>query len=380
MKIVIAPDSFKESLTAAQVCAALRRGILKAKPDARIISVPMADGGEGTLDAILQSASGRRIQARVRDPLGKPVRAQFGWIASSRTAIVEMAEASGLVRVPPARRNPLKTSSFGTGELIRKALDLGATRILLTLGGVATNDAGAGIARALGYRFLDARGNPVPEGAEGLLQLARIDASRRHPALRSVKFTAACDVKNPLCGPRGSAKVFGPQKGATTAMIPKIDAALRRFAQVVKKDLSKNILNAPGAGAAGGAGAGALAFLNATLEPGVDIVIGALDLERKMKGADYVVTGEGKIDAQTRFGKTPFGVARAAGKLGIPVIAFCGALDAGQKALRAMGIGSAFAIRTEKMSYDYSLKNAAQLLEAKAAEAFVNADLKTWIK
>lgn len=380
MKIVIAPDSFKESLSAAQVCAALRRGILKARRDYQIISVPMADGGEGTLAAILHSASGSLVHARARDPLGRVIHAKFGWIPSSRTAVVEMAEASGLTRVPPARRNPLKTSSFGTGELIRRALDLGAKRILLTLGGVATNDAGAGLAKALGYRFLDAAGNRIPDGAEGLLKLASIDASRRHPALKTVEFTAACDVKNPLCGPRGSAKVFGPQKGATPAMIPVIDAALRRFARVVKRDLHRNILIAPGAGAAGGAGAGALAFLNASLEPGVDIVIEALHLERKMKGADFVVTGEGKMDAQTRFGKTPFGVARTAAKLGIPVVAFCGALEAGRKELRAMGIGSAFAIRTPQMSYDYSLKNAARLLEKKAAEVFANADLKTWIK
>ncbi len=362
MKIVIAPDSFKESLSADGVARAIEKGIRKVFKNAEIVRVPMADGGEGTMRTLVQSLRGKTMGTEATDPLGKKMRACWGWIPDSKTAIIEMAEASGLSLVPAARRNPMFTSSLGTGQLIRKALDSGARTVLLTLGGVATNDAGVGFAAALGYRFLDSRGRLVPGGVQGLERLAKIDASRLHPSLRKTKFVAACDVKNSLCGPRGSAKVYGPQKGATPSMIPRIDRALDRFAKIVKRDLKKSVRDVPGAGAAGGAGAGAIAFLNAALKPGIEIVTEILDLRKKMKGANLVITGEGKIDSQTKFGKTPFGVAKVAREQKIPVIAFCGMLDATPRELKTIGIRAAYPLVRREIDRQHSLKNAANLL------------------
>jgi glycerate kinase len=363
MKILVAPDSFKESLSAEAVCAAIARGIRKAAPRAAIVSVPMADGGEGTLQALVAATKGQIRQARVRAPLGNLVKAHWGILRGGRTAVVEIAQASGLPLVPPRKRNPLLTSSYGTGQIIRLALDRGCREILLTLGGVATNDAGAGFARALGYRLLDRSGREIPEGAQGLLSLSRIDDSLVHPRLKRVRFSAACDVRNPLCGPQGSAAVYGPQKGATPAMIPVIERALRQFARVVERDLGVRIIDRPGAGAAGGAGAGALAFLGAELKPGVDLVLKAVDLDRRMKGADLVVTGEGRIDRQTFFGKTIDGVSRLARRRRIPVIALCGEADRIAPQARARGIVRIEALLSEGRTRADCFRNTARLLE-----------------
>lgn len=363
MKILIAPDSFKESLTASEVCRAVAKGIKKIFPRAKIISVPVADGGEGTLDAIVQSRGGKIKRCQTHGPLGRKITARYGLVDGGQTAIIEMAQASGLELVPPQKRNPMKTSSFGTGEMIRQALNEGCGTILLTLGGVATNDAGVGMAKALGYKFIDEKGREIPSGAGGLKQLYKIETNGADPRLKKVRFIAACDVKNPLCGKQGSAAVYGPQKGATPAMILQIDSTLKHFAKVVKRDLSKEILNLPGAGAAGGAGAGAAAILDAELKPGVEMVIEATRLEEKMRGVDLVITGEGRIDEQTVYGKTLSGVARIAKKQKVPVIAFCGQIGKGAEKVRKIGIDSIFSIAQGSISVEESIKNAAKLLE-----------------
>lgn len=374
LRIVVAPDSFKESLSAEAAARAIARGLRKAAPDARIDLVPMADGGEGTLFALAGAVGGRIQSARVRGPLGRPVAARWGLIHGGRTGVVEMAEASGLPLVPLRSRNPLLTSSFGTGQLIRRALDAGCRKVLLTLGGVATNDGGAGFARALGYRFLDRDGKDIPEGAAGLERLERIDASQVHPRLRRAKFVAACDVKNPLCGPRGSAAVYGPQKGATKAMIPKIDRALCRLGEIVERDLGVRVIDRPGAGAAGGAGAGALAFLRAELKPGAEIVVRASGLERRVRKADLVVTGEGRIDRQTFCGKTLDGVTRVARKHSVPVLAVCGQVAGVERQARARGIVGLYSLMTGKRSYADCLRRAARRIEETSETA-----LRDWI-
>ncbi len=377
MKIVIAPDSFKESLSALEAARAIRRGAQKVFPRARFELVPMADGGEGTLLTLMDNLYGTVISNIVFNPLRNKVRARWGWISNRRVAVIEMAEASGLALVPPAQRNPLHTSSFGTGQQIRNALDRGARQILLTLGGVATNDAGTGFAEALGYRFLDQAGHPIPRGAAGLSRLARIDASGIHPGLAKVKVIAATDVTNPLCGPRGSARVYGPQKGATAAMIPAIDRALNHFAKIVLRDLKRNVRDVPGAGAAGGAGAGAMAFLNASLKPGVELVAETVGLRQKMRGADLAITGEGKIDSQTRFGKTPSGVAHAARACNVPAIAFCGVLDASPAELRKLKLRGAYPLVQGSVNRKAAMKNAAALLERRTYETLKDFKIKT---
>ena len=370
MIIVIAPDSFKESLSSEEACRAIEKGLRKAMPDARLVKNPMADGGEGTMDTIVKCSGGRIIKCKATDPLGGKITARCGLLDGGNTALIEMAEASGLALVPRGKRNPLKTSSYGTGEMIKFAIERGCKKILLTLGGIATNDAGVGIAEALGYKFLDERGRNIPRGAGGLKFLRHIDAKNAHPALSKRAFLAACDVKNPLCGPNGSAAVYGPQKGATPGMVKEIEANLRNFARVVNNDLKKDVLNVPGAGAAGGAGAGALAFLNASLKPGIEIVIELTRLEEKLKDADLVITGEGRMDGQTVFGKTPAGVAKTAKKYGLPVIAFCGQIGEGAQKARAAGIDAIFSIADGPISYEYSLKNAGKLLENAVEQAF----------
>lgn len=368
MKIIVAPDSFKECLSADQVCKAIRNGFKKVMPRAQILSVPMADGGEGTMSAIVQAVGGKIHTCKVSSPLGKTITAHYGLIAEEKTAIIEMAQASGLALVPPPKRNPLKTTSYGTGEIIRKALDQKFEIIILTLGGVATNDAGVGMAQALGYNFLDRNGKKIPKGAEGLKHLVCIDATGVHPRLKKTKIIALTDVRNPLCGPKGSAAVYGPQKGATPKMIPVIDSALWHLAKIIRKDLVIDVLNQPGAGAAGGAGAGAVAFLNAEIKSGVEWVIQAADLEKKMEGADLVITGEGRIDRQTAFGKTLMGVAKCAKKQNIPVIALCGQLGKGWQKVHALGIDAVFSIVPGPVSIQESIKNARFFLESTAQQ------------
>jgi glycerate kinase len=327
MKILIAPDSYKESLSAQQVAQAIEAGFRDVWPDADYDCLPMADGGEGTVAALIAATGGRRIELEVSGPLGEPVHAFFGLLGDGRTAVIEMAAASGLELVPAARRNPMQTSSRGTGQLIHAALELGARHIILGIGGSATNDAGCGLAQALGARLLNGDGEPLGEPPIARLdQLAHIDLAGMDPRVAECVFDVACDVDNPLLGPRGASAVFGPQKGADAAMIVELDARLARFAHCVESDLGLQVADLPGAGAAGGLGAGAVAMLGATLRPGIDIVSEVVDLEAHVRAADLVITGEGRVDGQSVHGKTPVGVARLAKRHGKPVIALAGCL------------------------------------------------------
>jgi glycerate kinase len=348
--VCIAPDSFKGTMTALQAAARIERGLRRAWPEIRVRKVPMADGGEGTVAAMVDATGGRRLHGTVRDPLGRPVRATFGLTGDGRTAVIEMAEASGLARLKPGERTPLDTSTFGTGELIRKALDRGARHILVGIGGSATNDGGCGMARALGVRFLNSRRRELSEGGGALAKLASIDASGLDPRLKRVAVDVACDVENPLCGPRGASRVYGPQKGATPAMVRTLDANLRRLARVVQRDIGIDILNIPGGGAAGGLGAGLVAFAGGRLRSGVDMVIECVQLEQRMRGSDLVITGEGRMDGQTVYGKTPAGVARVARRLKIPVVAICGMQGEGIAAVHAIGIDAVFSTLTHPVS------------------------------
>lgn len=367
-RIVIAPDSFKECQSALEVAEALARGVRRAIPGAAIEMVPMADGGEGTVDALVAGSGGTLETCLVTGPLGDTVDATFGMLGDGNTAIIEMAAASGLGLVAPERRDPRRASTFGTGELLRAALDRGARRIILGIGGSATNDGGSGMAEALGYTLLDETGRPLPRGGAALAHLARIDASGKDPRLAACDVLVACDVTNPLCGPQGASAIYGPQKGASPQVVEELDAALRHFADVVLRQLGVAILDVPGAGAAGGLGGGLMAFANGRLRPGVELVADVVRLEERLRGATLVITGEGRMDAQTPNGKTPVGVARVAKRFGIPVIAIAGSLGKGYEEVYAHGIDTAFSICTGPMTLDYSRANAARLLE-EAGEA-----------
>jgi len=362
-QIAIAPNAFKGTLTASEAARCLERGLKKALPGASFVTVPMADGGEGTALAVVNATGGRWVRCSVTDPLGRRIRAQFGLSGDGRMAIFEMASASGLVLLRPQERNPLLTTTRGTGELIRAALDHQVTRLLIGIGGSATNDGGMGMARALGVRFLDARGRELPEGGGSLGRLARIDTSGLDPRLQKVRVEVACDVRNPLFGPRGAASVYGPQKGATPAMVKQLDAGLRRLAAVIQRDLGIAVARLPGAGAAGGLGAGLVAFLNGQMRPGVDIVMDAVDLTGKLAGCDLVITGEGCLDGQTLFGKAPAGVAKAAKQLGLPVIAICGCLGAGAGKAAEAGIDACFSALEGPIPESELAQRAAGMLE-----------------
>ena len=336
MKIVIAPDSFKESLTALQVADAIEAGMREIWPKATYVKVPVADGGEGTVQAMIDATGGRRVDVRVTGPLGQTVDAFYG--EAGGIAVIEMAAASGLEGVPPDLRDPRTATSRGTGELIGAALDAGARRFVLGVGGSATNDGGAGMLQALGVRLLDADGKDLGPGGAELARLDRIDVSGLDPRVREAEFRIACDVDNPLVGPRGASAVFGPQKGATPAMVAQLDAALAHYADVIRRELDQDIAQRPGAGAGGGIAAAMVVFLNGQLKPGVEIVTEAVGLDAAVRDADLVVTGEGRIDGQTVHGKTPMGVANVARRHGKPVVAIGGSLAADADAVHAHGI------------------------------------------
>jgi glycerate 2-kinase len=328
MKIVIAPDSFKENLTSLEVAAALERGIKRVRPRARCIKVPMADGGEGTVQSLVDATGGNIVKKRVMGPLGEPVTARYGILGDGTTAAIEMAEASGLPLVPPERRDPLRATTYGTGELILDAIERGVSAIIIGIGGSATVDGGTGMAQALGVSFLGGNGRAIAEPVCGglLERITEIDMHGLDPRVRKTRITIACDVENPLCGPRGAARVFGPQKGATPEMVEVLDRNLRHLGTLIKRDLGIDVMRIAGGGAAGGLGAGLIAFAKAKLKRGVDLVSDAVDLAKHLRGADLVITGEGRVDFQTAFGKTPSGVAKAARKLKIPVVAIGGGL------------------------------------------------------
>ena len=366
MKIVIAPDSYKESLSALEVAQAVEAGFRQVFPDADYVLVPVADGGEGTVDAMVAATGGRKETVTVSGPLGEPVEAFYGLTGEGDTAVIEMAAASGLALVPPDRRNPLLTSSRGTGELIRAALDAGARRFILGIGGSATNDGGAGMVQALGARLLDLEGRELDGSGGDLARLERIDVSALDPRLAECRIEVACDVDNPLTGARGASAVFGPQKGATPEMVQVLDANLARLARIVGRDLGVAVDTVPGAGAAGGMGAAMLAFFGATLKPGIEIVTAAVDLDTHVRDADLVITGEGRIDFQTVHGKTPIGVARVAKRHGKPVIGIAGSLGAEVGVVHAHGIDAVFSVLGKPCTLDEALRDAAANVELTA--------------
>ena len=343
---LLAPDSFKESMTAKEVCVAMEAGIKRAIPDAECIHVPMADGGEGTVQSLVDATGGTLVTKEVTGPLHTPVLAQYGILGDGKTAVIEMASASGIHHVNKETKNPLITTTFGTGELIRECIEQGITDIILGIGGSATNDGGTGMAAALGYKFLDEDGNELLFGGGYLNELNTIDCSHVIPQLKNVHILVASDVTNPLCGENGASVVFGPQKGATPEMIQILDRNLRHYANKVKEYLRIDIVDTPGAGAAGGLGAGLLAFTHSTMKKGIDIVIEYTNLKEKLKAVDYCFTGEGGIDFQTKFGKAPYGVSQAAKSVNrdIKVIALAGCIGQDVEVLYEEGFDAIFGI------------------------------------
>lgn len=366
MKIVIAPDSYKESLSALEVAQAIEAGFRQVFPTAEYCCLPVADGGEGTVDAMVAATGGRRIEVGVTGPLGKPVTAFYGLTGDGETAVIEMAAASGLALIPRDERDPMRATSRGTGELIIAALDAGARRFILGIGGSATNDGGAGMLQALGVRLLDPQGDELGPGGGELDRLARIELDGLDSRLAGCEIEVACDVDNPLVGPRGASAVFGPQKGATPEMVAALDAKLGHFAEIVARDTGIAVADVPGTGAAGGMGAAMLAFLGASLRPGIDIVMEAVGLDHEVADADLVITGEGRIDSQTINGKTPIGVARVAKKHGKAVIGIAGCLAADAGVVHAHGIDAVFSVLYKPCTVDEALRDAAGNVEMAA--------------
>ncbi|EIY5159012.1 glycerate 2-kinase [Klebsiella variicola] len=358
MKIVIAPDSYKESLSAAEVAQAIEKGFREIFPDAQYVSMPVADGGEGTVEAMIAATQGTEHSTWVTGPLGEKVEACWGMSGDGVTAFIEMAAASGLGLVPPEKRNPLITTSRGTGELILQALEHGAKRIIIGIGGSATNDGGAGMMQALGARLCDAEGQEIGHGGGSLSRLSRIDLSAIDPRLLDRMIHVACDVTNPLVGERGASRIFGPQKGATEAMIVELDRNLAHFADVIKASLQVDVKPIPGAGAAGGMGAALMAFLNAELRSGIEIVTEALKLEEQIHDCSLVVTGEGRIDSQSIHGKVPVGIARVAKKYRKPVIGIAGSLTHDVGVVHHHGIDAVFSVLTTVSTLEEAFRGA----------------------
>ena len=360
MKIVIAPDSYKESLSALDVATAIEEGFREIFPTADYIKLPVADGGEGTVEAMVAATQGRIVQVAVTGPLGTRVEGFYGLSGDEQSAFIEMAAASGLELVAPEQRNPLITTSWGTGELIRHALDAGVKHIIIGIGGSATNDGGAGMVQALGAKLLDSKGNAIEQGGGALEALSRIDISELDRRLHDCRIEVACDVTNPLTGKEGASAIFGPQKGATPEMISRLDKALGHYAQLIKRDLDLDVLDLAGGGAAGGMGAGLYAFCGAELRQGIEIVTDALDLDKYAAEADLVITGEGRIDSQTVHGKVPVGVAKVAKRYNKPVIGIAGSLTADVGVVHQHGIDAVFSVIYGICTLDDALKNAAE--------------------
>lgn len=363
LTIVLAPDSFKESMTAKEACEAMERGIKKVNSNITCIHVPMADGGEGTMQSLVDATFGKVYSLKVVGPLGIEVEAQYGILGDGETGILEMASASGIQLVPPEKRNPLVTTTYGTGQLIKACLDHGVKKLLIGIGGSATNDGGAGVIQALGGKLLDKDGNELGFGGGELGKLVKLELTNFDARLKDVSIEVACDVTNPLCGERGASNVFGPQKGATKEMVEILDGNLKHYASVIKKQLNKDVLDVPGAGAAGGLGAGLMAFLQGTLKKGIEMVIEYAKLEEKIKEADMVWTGEGSIDFQTQYGKTPLGVATVAKKYNKPVIALAGRVGEDIEVLYEKGIDSIFGIMQGVTSLEEALAKGQENIE-----------------
>jgi glycerate 2-kinase len=370
MKVVVAPNAFKGTLTAPEAAAAIARGVREVFPDAEVIEVPVADGGDGTVEALVSANHGEYRTAEVDGPLGDRVEARYGLIDSGATAVVELATASGLALIAADRRDPRRASTFGFGQLLEAARRDGPSKIIAGIGGSATNDGGAGMGQAVGYRLLAADGHDLPRGGAGLARLARIDPSGfDRDAWRRIQVKVACDVTNPLLGPEGASAVYGPQKGADPEAVRELDAALARFAQVVERDLGKDVADIPGAGAAGGAGAGLIAFLDAELLRGAPLVVEASGLDAALKGADLVITGEGRVDEQTAYGKAPGEVARRAQAAGVPVLLLAGSKGPGWDALKKLGVTSVVTLTEDGIDLQQAMNDPERMLSRAAVVA-----------
>ncbi|NNV02851.1 glycerate kinase [Brevibacillus sp. MCWH] len=355
MKVLIAIDSFKGSISSAEGSKAISLGIKDVYPDAEIVAVPVADGGEGTVEALVQATNGQFITKEVTGPLKEKVKAVYGILGEGETAVIEVAAACGLPLVPSDQRNPFITTTYGVGELISDAIEKGCHKFVIGLGGSSTNDAGVGMLQALGFRFLDKNGQEVGLGGQVLQDICKIDVTHVNPVLKDCTFEIACDVQNPLYGPTGAAYVFAPQKGATAEMVRELDEGLKHFAQVVLNELDVDIHNIVGGGAAGGLGAAFAGFLHAHLRSGIQVVLDIIQMEEKIKGVDFVITGEGLLDGQTSMGKAPIGVAQLAYKHRIPVIALAGGITNETSPLHASGITSCFSIVNKPMSLEEAM-------------------------
>ena len=364
MKIVIAPDSFKESLSALEVAEEIETGFREVLPDAEYFKLPMADGGEGTVAAMVASTGGSLLEVDVTGPLSESVKACYGLSGDGKTAIIEMAAASGLCLVAANLRDPMKTTTYGTGELIKAALDVGARHLIIGIGGSATNDGGAGMLQALGVKLLDHDGLDIGVGGVNLELLNRIDMSCIDPRLKTCKIEAACDVNNPLTGPKGASHIFSPQKGASEEMVERLETNLSLYANLISRDLRVQVDSVPGAGAAGGMGAALLAFLGAKLRPGIEIVVEAVGLDAMVKDADLVITGEGRIDNQSIRGKTPIGVSAVAKRYGKPVIGIAGSLSSDVDIVHEYGIDAVFSVLNQVGTLEEALTHAAANLRA----------------
>jgi glycerate 2-kinase len=369
LKIIVAPNSFKGSLSATQAAKAIASGVREVFPDAEVIEIPVADGGEGTVEALVSAHHGNYGWINVEGPLGDPVRASYGLIDGGRTAVVELASASGYVLISPAARDPRKTSTYGFGQLLEGARKAGAKTVIAGIGSSATNDGGAGMAQALGYQFLDSAGRDLPRGGAALLRLERIDDSALDPAWRSVKVMVACDVTNPLTGPEGASAVYGPQKGADPETVRLLDRALARLGEVIERQYGKRVADIPGAGAAGGTGAGLMAFLDAKLVSGAALVVDASGLDRALVGAQLVITGEGRVDSQTAYGKAPGEVARRAQAAGVPTLLLAGSKGAGWETLIGKGVSAVVALAQEGDNLQDLMQDARPELTRAAARA-----------
>lgn len=362
MRFVVAPQALKGSLSALDTGKAIAQGIYEVYPEAEICLVPVADGGEGTVEALVNATGGKLITREVTGPLSKPVLAFFGLMGDRATAVIEMAASSGLPLVPPEQRDPRITTTYGVGELIRAALDEGCTQFIVGVGGSATNDGGAGMVQALGARLLDEQGNELPPGGAALLGLARIDISQLDPRLPNCRFDVASDVSNPLCGPTGASAVYGPQKGATPEMVRQLDEALAHYAHIIERDLGKAVQDQPGSGAAGGLVASLLAFLNASIRPGAQIVLEAVGLEKQLRaGASLVITAEGRLDSQTAYGKSVSAVAALAKIYQLPVLVIAGGLGENYQEIYKLGIDGIAVLPAGPMDLSYAMEHAAQL-------------------
>lgn len=364
MKFVVAPDSFKGSVSALGVAEAIERGIRSVFAEAEVQLLPIADGGEGTIEALVTATGGQVLYEEVVGPLGTTLNAHWGILGDAETAIIEMAAASGLPLVPADKRDPRITTTFGTGQLMKAVLDKGLRKIIIGIGGSATNDGGAGMAEALGARFLDRDGKTLPPGGKALADLAGIDLTGLDPRLQETTIMVACDVDNPLCGERGASAVYGPQKGANPAMVAELDAALHNYARIAEQATGKAMANCSGAGAAGGLGAGLLFFTNAQLRPGVEIVLEAAGFASMVQDADLVITGEGRTDFQTAYGKAPVGVAKVAKQFNVPVVCLSGGLGQGAEDVLKQGIDGLMSVAPGPMTLEQCMENGAQLIEA----------------